>query len=199
MELITINRLELASNLALKQLCLKHSVQEDELFDTAENGDKNIKEYYRDEFNDLYDGYLDMINKCQEDREITPTRMAEIMKANLIEMALNDRLPQDLNELDINDLVGDMNFVFEEMPPVPEFFEPKRFPVEFEWEGEARSFDIHPTEPDWWISIKIEDDTFDIHYCEDYNSVCVYLVRENVPDFREVIKTIPIRKEESNG
>jgi hypothetical protein len=29
---------------------------------------------------------------------------------------------------------------------------------------------IHPEDSDWWASV----DGFDVHYCEEYNSVCVY-------------------------
>lgn len=44
--------------------------------------------------------------------------------------------------------------------------------VTFTHNNQEYSFTIYPTEPDWWTSVG----DFDIHYCEDYNEVCVYKV-----------------------
>lgn len=42
--------------------------------------------------------------------------------------------------------------------------------VTFTHNNQEYSFTITPEEPDWWTSIG----EFDIHYCEDYNEICVY-------------------------
>jgi hypothetical protein len=43
--------------------------------------------------------------------------------------------------------------------------------IVFRHNDDEHSFTIYPTEPDWWVYI---EDLFDIHYCEDYNEICVY-------------------------
>lgn len=36
--------------------------------------------------------------------------------------------------------------------------------------SELHSITITPEEADWWTSVG----EYDIHYCEDYNEICVY-------------------------
>jgi hypothetical protein len=49
----------------------------------------------------------------------------------------------------------------------------------FFYENAAFILYINPTEDDWWTTLNVTDEsgrsfTFDIHYCEDYNEICVY-------------------------
>jgi hypothetical protein len=37
------------------------------------------------------------------------------------------------------------------------------------------SIAIRPEESDWWASV----DGFDVHYCEEYNQICVYELDSN--------------------
>lgn len=46
----------------------------------------------------------------------------------------------------------------------------KKITLEFTHAGQSHSIEIEPTEEDWWITI----DDFDIHYCEEYNEICIY-------------------------
>jgi hypothetical protein len=42
--------------------------------------------------------------------------------------------------------------------------------ITFSYEGTEYALAIAPTEADWWTGTE----QFDIHYCEEYNQVCVY-------------------------
>jgi len=57
--------------------------------------------------------------------------------------------------------------------------------IEFGYQGEWIVYEMNPQEPDCWES----DGTFDYHYCEDYNKVCVYIA----DDTSNTIHTQPIR------
>ena len=43
--------------------------------------------------------------------------------------------------------------------------------LNFNYNQREYSIEIIPDEDDWWTSYN----EFDIHYCKDYNEVCVYL------------------------
>jgi hypothetical protein len=47
--------------------------------------------------------------------------------------------------------------------------------INFNYNGANYSLSIAPEETDWWTSIG----EFDIHYCEDYNQICVYQLDNN--------------------
>ena len=48
--------------------------------------------------------------------------------------------------------------------------------INFNYANEDYSFTFVPEQSDWWITLIDQDGTeFDIHYCEDYNEICVYL------------------------
>jgi hypothetical protein len=138
MEIITINKLELASELALERLVKAYNLQsQDELFEFAENGDQQISDRYQDEFNDYYDDYLRVIDSCT--------------------------LEQNSE--------GDEDNEDEEYA--------KSFILEFEYEGYTYRFLMWFTEPDEWTSIETSEGiVFDVHYCEDYNTVVVYLQKD---------------------
>lgn len=69
----------------------------------------------------------------------------------------------------------------------------KTLEVVFNYQGRENKYTITPTEADWWISV----DAFDIHYCEDYNEVCVYLEKSNECVHKQRIKaTDPISYED---
>jgi hypothetical protein len=46
--------------------------------------------------------------------------------------------------------------------------------INFNYNGVDYRYEITPEESDFWFSV----DGFDIHYCEDYNQVCVYLEKD---------------------
>lgn len=62
---VTINILELASELAHKELIGLVS-NESELFEEPEAGVTNYTDYYQDIFNDLYDKYYSIIESCKQ-------------------------------------------------------------------------------------------------------------------------------------
>jgi hypothetical protein len=43
--------------------------------------------------------------------------------------------------------------------------------IKFNYLGAEHKIGITPEASDWWTSV----DGFDIHYCENYNEVCIYL------------------------
>lgn len=49
----------------------------------------------------------------------------------------------------------------------------------FFYDNASFVLNITPTEEDWWTTIEVTESgrsySFDIHYCEDYNEICVYL------------------------
>jgi len=47
--------------------------------------------------------------------------------------------------------------------------------IVFRHNDKVHSMVIRPTEPDWWTSYG----GFDVHYCEDYNQICVYELDSN--------------------
>lgn len=48
--------------------------------------------------------------------------------------------------------------------------------INFNYANKDYSFTFVPEQSDWWITLIAQDGTeFDIHYCEDYNEICVYL------------------------
>lgn len=58
--------------------------------------------------------------------------------------------------------------------------------IKFNHEGLDYSITITPEEADWWTSV----DNFDIHYCEDYNSISVYKLDNNyIAIHKQKIKT----------
>lgn len=61
--------------------------------------------------------------------------------------------------------------------------------LDFEHEGNAIRYTIVPEESDWWES----DGKFDYHYCEDYNQVCVYVVKGDM--FCQSIDSKPIHSQ----
>jgi hypothetical protein len=46
--------------------------------------------------------------------------------------------------------------------------------INFNYNGVDYQYEITPDEADFWFSV----DVFDIHYCEEYNEVCVYLQKD---------------------
>lgn len=63
--------------------------------------------------------------------------------------------------------------------------------IKFSYLGAEHKIAITPESSDWWTSV----DDFDIHYCEDYNEVCVYLEGTYECIHKESIKaTDPMRK-----
>ncbi len=49
----------------------------------------------------------------------------------------------------------------------------------FSYENALIVLNITPTESDWWTTLNVSDPAgrtffFDVHYCEDYNEICVY-------------------------
>ena len=50
---------------------------------------------------------------------------------------------------------------------------------------------IHPEEADWWVVVN----GFDVHYCEEYNLICVYELDSNYATIhKQTIKDDTIRK-----
>lgn len=48
--------------------------------------------------------------------------------------------------------------------------------INFNYANKDYSFTFVPEQSDWWITRTAPDGReFDIHYCEDYNEICVYL------------------------
>jgi hypothetical protein len=64
--------------------------------------------------------------------------------------------------------------------------------VEFEYEGKAFTFEIGISSEDEWFGVTQHDMTFDIHYCEDYNEVSVYLVKDGKADYSDTIHSQPL-------
>jgi hypothetical protein len=63
--------------------------------------------------------------------------------------------------------------------------------IVFRHNDKVHSMVIRPTEPDWWTSYG----GFDIHYCEDYNSICVYELDSNyIAIHKQKINDDTIRK-----
>lgn len=59
--------------------------------------------------------------------------------------------------------------------------------LEFEDNGETQRILFGVESPDFWFSVK----RYDIHYCEDYNEICVYLqneMDEAFPPFKLIYK-----------
>lgn len=79
----------------------------------------------------------------------------------------------------------------------------KRHGIAFIHMGQAHSFVFTPEEEDWWTSFKSKDHEFDVHYCEEYNSICVYEVFRGVADTSKTIYKQEIRRSDehtgSNG
>ena len=57
--------------------------------------------------------------------------------------------------------------------------------INFNYNGVDYRYEITPDEADFWFSV----DGFDIHYCEEYNEVCVYLES----DYSTTIHKQPIK------
>jgi hypothetical protein len=65
--------------------------------------------------------------------------------------------------------------------------------IKFNYLGAEHKIGITPEASDWWTSV----DGFDIHYCENYNEVCVYLEKSNECIHTQRIKpTDPISYED---
>jgi hypothetical protein len=63
--------------------------------------------------------------------------------------------------------------------------------IVFRHNDKVHSMVIRPTEPDWWTSYG----GFDVHYCEDYNQICVYELDSNyIAIHKQKIKDDTIRK-----
>jgi len=59
--------------------------------------------------------------------------------------------------------------------------------LEFEYEGKTQRILFGVESPDFWFGVN----DFDIHYCEDYNEICVYLkheMNEGFPPFKLIFK-----------
>jgi protein associated with RNAse G/E len=56
----------------------------------------------------------------------------------------------------------------------------KTHEIKFKYQGENFSFRITPSEGDEWFTRKSKKKIFDIHYCEDYNEICVYIVPHQI-------------------
>lgn len=50
--------------------------------------------------------------------------------------------------------------------------------------SKLQSITIRPEEADWWTSVG----DYDIHYCEDYNEVCVYPQGQTISIHTQQIK-----------
>lgn len=81
----------------------------------------------------------------------------------------------------------------------------KKIPVNFTFNGVDYNYILDTTGEgaDFWTSFLTEDSngndiTFDIHYCEDYNDICVYEVDMNTLEtiHTKTIHTQPIFSEE---
>ena len=63
--------------------------------------------------------------------------------------------------------------------------------INFNYNGANYSLSIAPEEADWWTSIG----EFDVHYCEDYNQICVYELDSNyIAIHKQKINDDTIRK-----
>jgi hypothetical protein len=62
MENVLINKLELASELAELSINQKYSNHYESIYDDCENGDTRYKDYIQDEFNQMYDECLELID-----------------------------------------------------------------------------------------------------------------------------------------
>lgn len=58
--------------------------------------------------------------------------------------------------------------------------------IKFNYRGDKHNIGITPEASDWWTSV----DGFDIHYCENYDEVCVYLEGTYECIHKESIKPI---------
>lgn len=57
--------------------------------------------------------------------------------------------------------------------------EKKNHELVFPYENALIVLNITPAEDDWWTTVNVTDPSgrtffFDVHYCEDYNEICVY-------------------------
>ena len=50
--------------------------------------------------------------------------------------------------------------------------------IKFYHNGLQYCFTFIPTDGDWWTAFYDCDVVFDVHYCEDYNHICVYVEGE---------------------
>jgi hypothetical protein len=55
----------------------------------------------------------------------------------------------------------------------------KSISIKFKYKGKDFSFRISPSDSDEWNGRKKDKLIFDIHYCEDYNEICVYDVTKS--------------------
>ncbi len=52
----------------------------------------------------------------------------------------------------------------------------KKQEIKFEYKGFEHSFEFTPTESDWWTGFESNGMSFDVHYYEDDEMICVYEV-----------------------
>ena len=91
------------------------------------------------------------------------------------------------------------NFEFNEEESKPEG---KIIPVKFNYEGVDYTFDLEVEDEDFWTTFYSEKDgeelNFDVHYCEEYNSIAVYPINMETleTDHTTTIVSQPIFSEE---
>ena len=76
----------------------------------------------------------------------------------------------------------------------------KQIPVEFEFEGVkySHTLEVKESEVDFWTAFYNEKDgkelNFDVHYCEEYNSISVYPIDMETleTDYSDSLVTQPI-------
>jgi hypothetical protein len=56
--------------------------------------------------------------------------------------------------------------------------------LQFEYKGKQFDFKIEPEGEDWWTACFQHGESFDVHYCEEYNSVSVYRIYEEDGELR---------------
>ncbi len=65
--------------------------------------------------------------------------------------------------------------------------------VKFQFNNKNFKFKFKPDDEDWWTAFKAKGMEFDVHYCEDYNQICVYQVINNEADTSITIHSQPIK------
>jgi hypothetical protein len=61
-----------------------------------------------------------------------------------------------------------------ELEQIGYIFEIKSRTIKFTYNNATHIFKFQVIDPDFWIG----EDNFDIHYCAEYNEICVYIVGE---------------------
>lgn len=83
-----------------------------------------------------------------------------------------------ISEDDLNELYNSPSYKFEELAPLMKRLSSRKTrlessrqeTLEFSHGGKSHTIIFFVEEPDFWFSVN----GYDVHYCEDYNEICVY-------------------------